>query len=370
MYKKKKHKRPFFSISFRVILIIFASALLICYLSVFINPAVFWFPSFFGLYFLPLAFINFLLLIIGLIRRSQSSWIPFLILLPTLFYAEYFVKFNREEVPVRSNEVRLLTYNVGRFISGKEKIRRENNTEKIADFINEQRPDIVSLQEFCINDTSKIEKLFYKYPYRQSHLFKLRDNTYFGNIILSKYPIVSGGKITFKGSTNLAIYSDIEYNRKRIRIYNCHLESNNISLTSLVKKLGGKSNYDEISYQVKEAHEKMKGSFSKRSKQVDIVLKHIKSSDYLSIVCGDFNDTPISYTLYKLRQGRKDTFKEGGKGFSSTYSVLWPALRIDYILVPESFEVIEHLTEKVRFSDHYPVITRFYCDHDIDTDKP
>ena len=67
----------------------------------------------------------------------------------------------------------------------------------------------------------------------------------------------------------------------------------------------------------------------------------------------------MSYTYHKLSYNRKDTFKESGKGFAATYSVLWPMLRIDYVFIPESFEGLSHKTIKCDFSDHYPVVTEF-----------
>ena len=41
----------------------------------------------------------------------------------------------------------------------------------------------------------------------------------------------------------------------------------------------------------------------------------------------------------------------------SSYSVLWPMLRIDYILLPKEFSARDHETLRVPWSDHYPVKT-------------
>ena len=103
-------------------------------------------------------------------------------------------------------------------------------------------------------------------------------------------------------------------------------------------------------------HEKMKGTTIKRSDQVNTILEHIESSRHPVIICGDFNDTPISYTYHKLAQGRKDSFREAGKGFAATFAPAWPLLRIDYILFPKQFRGISHTTPRTGFSDHYPVI--------------
>ena len=79
-----------------------------------------------------------------------------------------------------------------------------------------------------------------------------------------------------------------------------------------------------------------------------------------SLVAGDFNDTPLSYTYFRLIRGRKDSFMRAGKGFGATYSALWPLLRLDYVLYPGELKAVSHKIEKVNYSDHYPVIVQFH----------
>lgn len=366
MSTKVKHKKPFLSISFRVFLTIFAATLVIGYVSIFINPAKFWIPGIFGLYFIPLVMVNIFLMLLAIIKRSSSFWIPFLALLPALFFAEHFIQYGKEPAPLKDQEIKLLTYNVGRFYSGKDNMSSGSSKKEITAFISSNRPDIVCLQEFSTKDTSSISKEYPQYPYRQYHFFHIkRTGLFFGNLTLSKFPIISGGKITFRSSTNLALYSDIRYHKNTVRIYNCHLESNNISLTTLIKKIG--TNRKELTNELSEVHNKLIGSTHRRAEQVDIVLRHIRASDYLPVICGDFNDTPVSFTFHQLQEGRKDTFKEAGNGFAATYSTCWPLLRIDYILVPDSFDVLEHDTERIHCSDHFPVITRLKFNTDYDS---
>ncbi len=81
-----------------------------------------------------------------------------------------------------------------------------------------------------------------------------------------------------------------------------------------------------------------------------------------TIVCGDFNDTPMSYTYHQLQKKHKDCFVEAGNGFGATYSRLWPALRLDYILIPEEYRTIYHQIERVPYPDHYPVLTEIILD--------
>ena len=101
----------------------------------------------------------------------------------------------------------------------------------------------------------------------------------------------------------------------------------------------------------------MKKSIRRRPQQVDLVMSDIEKCPVPSIVAGDFNDNPMSYTYYRLTKGRKDTFVEAGKGFGSTYSIFWPSIRIDYILFPKQFSAVSYSVPHKKYSDHYPVIS-------------
>jgi endonuclease/exonuclease/phosphatase family metal-dependent hydrolase len=57
-----------------------------------------------------------------------------------------------------------------------------------------------------------------------------------------------------------------------------------------------------------------------------------------------------------MTRGREDSFVAAGEGFGATYSRLWPLLRIDYILVPESFTTVACDVHHIDYSDHYPVV--------------
>ena len=346
---------------FRIILIIAASALVISYISVYIDPTFTSIPLLFGLYFIPIVAINIILLIIAISRRSKSAWLPFLTLLPSLIYADMFIKLGNSEIPeITKDQITLdiASYNVGMFSSSKEKLSKESCQEEIFNLINTENPSIVCIQEFYTKDSSKIHTLLPKYPYKYYHLFKLRNGALFGNITASKYPIREGGKISFNKSTNLSIYTDITINAKVIRIFNNHLESYNLSFTNVVKNLSEDYNQDEILAGIVGVHDRVIETFVRRSKQVNTIMDNIKQSELPTIICGDFNDTPMSYTYHKLSTGKKDSFKEAGDGFSATYRMLHPLLRIDYILFPSEYRAISHETIEVTFSDHYPIIAK------------
>ena len=352
-----KRKRTFGATLFSLLALVSAAALLFSYLALFFNPTDFRLPMFFGLYFIPILLLNLLLLLVALLKHPRALLIPIIALIPTLFLADRFVKFGREEQQLTGKPVKVLTYNLGRYAAGGRRVTTNESVSNIKRLLAEQDADIVCLQEFAVADTMTLSTYLPDYPYRARHLFK--GNRYFGNLTLSRYPIRKVESLTFPESRNLSLVTDIDVGGQTIRVYNCHLESYSISFTSLIKRLFRKEHFTD---EVMQVHGKMREATKRRSAQVDALLQSEASSPYPSLVCGDFNDTPISYTYHRLIQTKKDSFAESGTGFGATYSVFWPMIRVDYILLPQEYAADRHETFRVPWSDHYPVTTLIYLD--------
>jgi endonuclease/exonuclease/phosphatase family metal-dependent hydrolase len=111
--------------------------------------------------------------------------------------------------------------------------------------------------------------------------------------------------------------------------------------------------------EVKSLSFSLKKGFVRRSVQAQVVKEHIRNSKYPVIVAGDFNDTPVSYTYRKIRNGLNDSFVTSGYGAGFTYKGNYPPNRIDYILydnalINNHFDIV-----RVKYSDHYPIIAWF-----------
>lgn len=352
-----KRKRTFGSTLFSLLALVTAAALLLSYLALFFNPTEYPVPMFFGLYFIPILLLNMLMLLIALLQFRRTLLIPIIALIPTLFLADRFVKFGREEQEHPGKPVKVLTYNLGRYAAGGRRVTANEAVSGIRHLLAEQDADIVCLQEFAVSDTTALSTYLPDYPYRAKHLFK--GNRYFGNLTLSRYPIRHVESLTFPDSRNLSLVTDIDVAGQPVRVYNCHLESYSISFTALIKRLFHKNSFTD---EVVQVHGKVREATRRRSAQVDAVLRSEAASPYPNLVCGDFNDTPISYTYHRLIQTKKDSFAEAGTGFGATYSVLWPMLRVDYILLPQEYAADRHETLRVPWSDHYPITTMIYLD--------
>jgi endonuclease/exonuclease/phosphatase family metal-dependent hydrolase len=101
---------------------------------------------------------------------------------------------------------------------------------------------------------------------------------------------------------------------------------------------------------------KMKHAFEERAVQAEIVSNEINKSPYPTIITGDFNDVPNSYTYQKIAKGWQDAFLSKGFGFGATYLGLSPILRIDYILANEKWSVTSWEQTDENLSDHHMIM--------------
>ena len=94
-----------------------------------------------------------------------------------------------------------------------------------------------------------------------------------------------------------------------------------------------------------------------RASYVDTLRQVIEATPYQNIVCGDFNDTPMSYVYGELIKDHKDAFVECGSGYGYTFRPMYGTLRIDYILYTDGLEAQKYEVDKsVKLSDHLPVM--------------
>lgn len=354
-------KNWIYGLTSRVMMLIVAGLLILSYASIVVNPAKVWFISLVGIFFVPLSIVNLLLLLWALKRRSKSFLIPLLALLPSFFFAGRYVQVDTQDrleerlSGAEGNSIKIISYNVGRFsLDDKGELSRSECADSVFDFIIGQDADVVCLQEFHADDMDDVKAYLRRKMkgYKAEYYMFPTEKGGFGNVNLSRLPSSGKGVVKFDESANLAIYTDYEHGDKRFRVYNCHFESYNISVSGIMRALSS----DEEGVFAK-AGNKMKRSITRRPKQVDRVFSDIENCPLESIVCGDFNDNPMSYTYYRMTRGRKDAFMEAGHGFGATYATLWPMLRIDYILYPERYRALRHDIPRLPFSDHYPVVT-------------
>lgn len=75
------------------------------------------------------------------------------------------------------------------------------------------------------------------------------------------------------------------------------------------------------------------------------------------IICGDFNDTPISYAYNRMKKGLKDAYVSTAFGPGITYYEDFFLFRIDHIMYSDNIKAYQAGRDKVKYSDHYPLKT-------------
>ncbi len=352
---RKKHGW-FSRLTFGTATLIVCGLLAICYLSVFVNPARAWYFTVFGLLFIPLGLLAFVFLLWAIRRRSRTAGLLLVALLPAVFLIGKYYQFKAPE-PEREPTLKIVSYNVGLFAHGNMDDKRLVLADSIAAFLRRTDADIICLQEFYLPNTLNMDAWFRdRFPgYKAEYYVLTGAKGHAGNVTLSRRPVLYKGKIDFEKSTNLALHTDIQLDSTVLRFYNCHFESYNISLSGLVKSIGHRE--ENV---MEDTGHKMRRSITQRPKQVEEVIKDIDACPVRSVVLGDFNDNPLSYTVHRLLRGRQDAFVQAGKGFGATFRTFWPLLRIDYILCPRDLRAVSYEVPKVKYSDHYPVIATYY----------
>jgi endonuclease/exonuclease/phosphatase family metal-dependent hydrolase len=354
---------------------IFAGSLLLTYLSVYISPEDFWLLAFFGLTYRILLLINLLMIILWIIRKNKFVLISLITILLGSVHIRNFIQipvFEKSDAfesvydttlgdtVIRQEPVAFLSYNVRLF----DYYQWSDNPaarDMIIDLIADRDPGILCLQEIYTPVRGKISSLSHldgTGTYGYAHIAYATGSSLsgkYGIATLSVFPIVNRGELRFSGTYNLAIFTDLKIHNDTIRVYNTHLQSIRLRKREydLLKMLnsGEEAAMDEI----KDISTRLKYAFQKRAHQAEILAGHIRESPWPVIVCGDFNDTPVSYTYHKIRGDLMDAFIESGRGIGNTYSGMFPSYRIDYILHSRNLKSMGFETVRVDYSDHFPV---------------
>ena len=341
-------------IFFALIAGVFALALLLSGAATFVSPTRIWFLSVIGLCFVPLALMCAIFFLVALFRRSRVAWLLLLALVVAAAFSGRTFRFsNPKDSDTAGPSV--MSYNVGLFANAASGAHsRLDLADSVAAYIRSVNPDVVCLQEFYLpNSVDEKRWLHSRFPeYRVDYYILTGEKGAAGCVTLSKFPVVRKGKIPFEGSTNMVLYTDIESGGEIRRIYNCHLQSYNMSIPFIVSSVRSEEKMEE-------SGRKFRRFILARARQVDSLVADMKNCPVPSFAVGDFNDMPVSYTYSRLIRGRKDAFKLARRGFGGTFSALFRLMRIDYVLYPKDLEATAYKVGRVKYSDHYPLLVKF-----------
>lgn len=371
--KKDRKKRSLFGRIVVALLSLLALlglvAMTLSVLSSYINPSRFVWVSFFGLTFWGILLFNLVVLMLLLLMWSRKAWIAviaMLIALPGIYKSFSTGKSHN------GGELRVMAYNILKF---HDQFDKNKSNEAVAldmvKMVKEYDPDVLCMQEFaicfpntsrkeCINQLGEMMGMPYNYYHNKAN--------FRGNVIFSRYPLSALEEGTsFAKEKEYGAVAQVDAGQYGVfYVLCCHLTSFLLTPQELTVFSESGNSKEQVEEYSKSIISKMKKAYERRSKEVEEMLADIPNDGRPIILCGDFNDTPLSYTYHQIRSaGFVDGFVKTGRGIGHTYAGRLPLLRIDYIWANEQIQPMSFKRIKYKGSDHYPVILDFNVKHGL-----
>ena len=333
--------------------------------SPYIPPKLFSPAALLGLLF-PLAFMGQLLVwVYWLVRRHWRIFIGLSLIFAFSWesissYMPLHRGLSRQLEEYQGPRLKVLSYNVCGFGFEHHGSQRPN---KVLLYLKSSEADLICLQEAALAQdkdwgvTMGQVKAYLGKQYPYISLIPAQDGGS-GLMLLSRYPIKDAECIPMPSRTNGAAHFKINIGGQETHIINVHLESFRLSKTlgqeymSLVAK--GKA------FEFQDAlRSKFTPIFRHHEQQANIVKRYADSlQTERLIICGDFNDTPVSYAHEKLERSMTDAFIKAGNGLGYSFVSRTFLVRIDHILLGKAFTpYYTKVDAGVKGSDHYPVFT-------------
>ena len=371
------YRRPVY----QKILIFLNICVVIAYLFVclvpFVNTGENWFVAVPGIIFPILFFVLISFTIVWIILKSKMIWVNVIAIvlgiqqILAVFSFHLPNKFIDQKAP---NTLRVLQWNVMGWDQGEERNNIENGGHALRplmmDVVQTQNADVLCFEEFFESKDTTVFKSNIStitqmgFPF---HYFVPVENADTANgsgiAIFSKNPIIDTASFNLnldKKGEHL-IYVDIKLNSKTFRVFVTHLVPIKFGQWQNERERNEEIYGDAGSVSYGRIFSKLVRGYSFRYHQSEFVGKKIAESPFPAIICGDFNDIPNSSTYFNVKGNLQDPFlKKGfwtGRTTRTSFGIISPTLRIDYILASRSFKVKQFQIMHVPYSDHYPVET-------------
>ena len=338
-----------------------AVGLVICYITPHISPSSLGSLTIVGI-FTPIIFITVVLL--ALLTIVLKRWILagilsllVLIGLPHLSKFYNIAIMRPAEIPSDNSSFTLMSYNVRGFYNDK----GEAVVDEFVEYLERNGvPDILCIQEFpsTAEGVDRIDSLYLK-TFKQYYATECVEA---GSIMLktySRFPLIEASQGNISGlNSGTSAWIDVVVKEDTMRLFNNHLYTMSISETDSEDIARGTILQD--GNRVRSIVDRIDNNTSIRAKHAEMLHEVIKTSPYNHIVCGDFNDTPMSYVYNTLSTNLNDAFVENGTGYRSTFRPMHGILCIDYILYSDGIKGYTYEADNsATMSDHLPIKALF-----------
>ncbi len=339
-----------------------------------ISPAEYQIMGLLGLLTPVLAIVNFVFLVSWLFLKKYNyafvAGLGFLVAWNVLCVCFGFNFFTKNDVAKSPGEFTIMSYNV-RLLDLYDWTGDAFNRKKMLNFINEKKPDVLCLQEFYTKDGTGLDniaaiKTAGGYEYVETCAIKQHRNRLWGSVIFSKFPIMKNTNVIInEEEKNLIQETLLKVGNEKVRIYNIHLHSNKLSPTDIAWGKNGDAltTAKTTLANSKSVLKKLLQAYKQRGDEANLsafVIEDMNATP--TIVCGDLNDLPSSYSYFNIRGNMQDAFLARGRGIGPTYNGKISFLRIDYLFHSADIELKAFEKFNVPYSDHFPLLGKYSFD--------
>lgn len=317
-------------------------------LSTYLPPDLFPRLSLAGLAFPVFLLVDVVFLFVWLIFRARMIWMPLLGMLVVGSFVLDYCPINGGG-QVSDSSLCVLSYNAGG-VKGKE------GRDSFWTYLNQMKPDIICLQEISSSwfstDEAKadMERIGYKCMGVK------------GTYVLSRLPMCEADihfEYETKGNGSYACW--VISGQDSILVISNHLESNRLSSEDKdeYRQIIHNPNRNKVENEGRALAGKLAQAARLRGPQADSLCAVVdRHADTPILVCGDFNDTPISYTYQRLSRCLTSAFRQSGNGMGFSFNQDEFFVHIDHIFFSSQFESTHTFIDRaVCLSDHYPIVT-------------
>lgn len=303
---------------------------------------------------------NLIMFALMIIVRWKRCWVPLLGFVFAYVPIRTYIPLHPSSA-VPDSCLTIVSYNVAGYGGN---YRYEKGVDTVVNYLRRINADIVCLQEdHGGKSESPVDSLKKLYPYNDTVHVEDPLNALINAVgIHTRLPILRKQRIDYGSLANgTAVFYLQMDNGDTLIVINNHLESTHLSPTDRERykqALRGDMEQDEAKEEALVLLEKMSEAMVKRAAQADSLHRFIaEHAGKPIIVCGDFNDTPISYVRHTVAQGLTDCFVESGCGLGLSFNQNGFNFRIDHIMCSDHFIPYNcRVDSRMNASDHYPIM--------------
>ena len=254
--------------------------------------------------------------------------------------------------------IKLISYNVCAYGGN---YKYENGFEKVTEYLCAEQPDIICLQEDTDTWRRYVMQEYQKqWAYNDTAVLVNTAQSMNALGIHTRFPILKRERIHYASTSNGSVAWWLRVGEDTLIVVNNHFESchlNSADRKQYRQILRGEMQRDSVETESKQLLIKLAEANEKRAPQIaavkDFVARH---SRHPIIVCGDFNDNPISWSRHAMSQILTDCFVATGNGIGLTYNQKAFSFRIDHIFCSEKIRPYKcKIDSKMDASDHNPI---------------